>query len=128
MITQEELDRDVTAIAAKIAQAEANKTKFLIAIDGEHGTQVELGNLIHEEERRARAGKRPSYDIDALRANIAKCDENVRLFNETIAKENATIARFREISRIIQDDFAKTPTVIVLDMREVKHDPWRNYG
>ena len=71
MITQEELDRDVSAIEAKIARAEANKTSFLIAIDKERGNQVELGNLIHEEERRARTGKRPTYDVVALR--VERC-------------------------------------------------------
>ncbi len=128
MITQEELERDVTAIDAKIARAESNKTNFLIAIDEEHGSQIELGTLVREEERRAKAGKRQCYDIAALRANIAKCDENVRLFRETIAQEDVTIARLREMSRIIQEDFSKKPNVIVLDMRAVKHDPWRHYG
>lgn len=45
-----------------------------------------------------------SYDIDAMRAAIKKCDENIRTFEQAIEMEQATK---RDYARIVRELEAK---------------------
>ena len=54
-----------------------------------------------EEERRIR------YDINALKRNLKKCDDNIILFQEAIAKEYANKAELQHLIEIEEKERKK---------------------
>jgi hypothetical protein len=42
------------------------------------------------------------YDAESLAAAIEKCENNIKLFEETIAAERKTIARYQQMIAIIE--------------------------
>ena len=47
------------------------------------------------------------YDIEALRANCARCDRNIQLFEETIEKERQTKKQLRQMIEVLEADLER---------------------
>lgn len=60
----------------------------VIRCDGHTGPEVEIKPVKKREIK---------YDPEALKKNIEKCDENIKLFQEAIAKEYANKAELERL-------------------------------
>ena len=47
---------------------------------------------------------KPKYNVDALKANIKRCDDNIILFIEAIEKEKIIKEELLNLIREIEDD------------------------
>ena len=115
MATEQEILNDIQHIYKKIDQCYAAKTDLSAQIDAERNDRQNLDNLIQEERDRLLQSKKSRYDIDALIANITRCEDNIKLFNETISRENENIAEFQRVVAVLQEDM-KRPIELTIDM------------
>lgn len=58
------------------------------------------------------------FDLDAMRAALGQCDKNIVVFEQAIAKEQATKAEYARIIRHLEDQAANPPKVHVEVVRE----------
>jgi len=48
------------------------------------------------------------YDIEALRKNIEKCNDNIKIFEEAIRKEEETKRYLRNIIKTLEEKYGST--------------------
>ena len=48
--------------------------------------------------------KKAGYHIDALEANVKRCDKNIRTFEEAIVKEVETKMGLKKMIRILKEE------------------------
>ena len=112
-VSIEEIERDITSLYGKIQRCNKTKEDLLAAIQQEHNTVVEL-NFYIREERRRKEGERRHYDIVSLEHNINRCAQNIKVFNDTIAREDASIDNFNYMISVLKEDLAR-PKELVFD-------------
>jgi predicted nucleic acid-binding Zn-ribbon protein len=115
MATESEILADISNIYRKIDQCYKAKEDIAAQIVTEKADIVNLEQLISTDLDRISQEKRPRYDVDSMRANITRCNDNIALFNETIKEEDANVKKFQEIVKVLQEDMAR-PTEIIIDM------------
>ena len=89
-VSIEEIERDITSLNQKIQRCNKTKQEMLVAIQQEHETSSELKFYIREEKRRP-SSERPRYDIVSMEHNINRCEQNIKVFEETMSREDASI-------------------------------------
>ena len=115
MATDSEILHDIQHIYTKIDQCYRAKEDIAAQIAKERLDIVGLEEFITADITRVSTGKKPRYDQESMQENIKRLNNNISLFNETIAKEDKNIAKFREIVKILQEDMAR-PKEITIDM------------
>lgn len=108
--------RDIGAIYEKIQQCYRSKNDLEHQIRRERDSKIELQALIVGDEKRKADGKRTRYDAIEMKKNIDRCDDNITLFEKTIATEDATIDRFKSVIKTLEEDMAREPKVITIDV------------
>ena len=115
MATDNEILADIQNIYKKIDQCYKAKEDISAQIEQEKADIANLEQLIKTDLERISQDKRPRYDVESMQANIARCNNNIVLFKETIEEENNNVKKFQEVVMILQEDMAR-PKEITIDM------------
>ena len=115
--TEQEILKDIPLILKHISQCNSSIKDLRKHIDGEISYKEELKGLITTEEKLKAEGKRNRYDVPSLIENLDRCDKNIKVFEETIDKEEGTITKFSSILETLQKDLER-PSELIIDMRQ----------
>lgn len=117
MASDAEILTDIQHIYTKIDQCYRAKEDITVQIAKERADIIGLEIFIKDDLVRVAAGKKPRYDHDSMQANILRLKNNIDLFIETIAKEDASITKFRDVVKVLQNDMAR-PKEISINMTD----------
>lgn len=112
-----EIQRDIPLLYARIQRCREACIGFERAILEEERAAMSLKLLMAEDETRAANGLRPRYVAVSMRANIDRHGQNILMFRESIAKEEAMAIRTQEMIAVLEAD-ATRPTELVADLRQ----------
>lgn len=112
MVSTQEILDDVMKIYKKIDQCNRSKLDYEQNILKENESIVFLNSMIEEDKIRIENGKRPRYDQESMLQNIERCKNNIKLFRDTINKEDQTIERFNNIIKVLQEDMKRPKEII----------------
>ena len=115
--TEQDILKDIPLILKHISQCNYSIKDLRKHIDGEISYKEELKGLITTEEKLKAEGKRNRYDVLSLIENLDRCDKNIKVFEETINKEEDTITKFSSILETLQKDLER-PSELIIDMRQ----------
>ena len=88
MITEEEIDADIVKLHNSIAMCISSTRNYEKAITDKRDEQKELRRLVDDPG---------PYDVEALKRNVDRCDEHIKMFNDTIQREKTNIKRYEQI-------------------------------
>lgn len=117
MASDSEILNDIQHIYTKIDQCYRAKEDITAQIAKERADIIGLESFIQEDLTRVASGKKPRYDHDSMQANIQRLKNNIVLFFETIDKEDASITKFRDVVKVLQNDMAR-PKEISINMTD----------
>lgn len=119
MATESEILNDIQEIYRKVDQCYRSKEDLAAHIEKERAGVVELELLMKADDERAAAGKRRRYDNTAMLANVLRLANNIRLFQDTMKREDSNIAQFRMMVKVLQEDMAR-PKELVIDTSKLQ--------
>ena len=119
MASTEEILRDIEASYEKIEQCGRAKEDLRRHIEHELSDIESLKASINVDERRIQDGKKPLWDIESMKSNITRCQSNIDLFELTIAKEDASIAKYKSVIEVLRADMVR-PKNMVIDANSIR--------
>ena len=118
-VSVEEIKRDIAALYDHIERCNRSKNDLLLAIQKEKETANELQFYIGENSLRLKRKQKLVYDNDSLSQNIARCNKNIELFEDTSKREDEAIARYRYMIDTLTADLER-PKEILFDAKTGK--------
>lgn len=112
-VSVEDIQRDIVALQLSIVHCNANKHTLLESIESEKNTIAELKYYANEEKRRSPTS-RPKFDINSLNEEAVRREGFIKMFNETLSKEDDNITRFNHMIAVLTEDLAR-PKELLFD-------------
>ena len=127
MSNEQEILRDIPLLHQKVGRCNKAILDLERSIMQEEHDMMALKLAMGEDEVREAQGKRRRYEQASMLANIERHQENIKMFRESISKENETIKKTMDMIAVLEEDL-KRPTEIVLDMSGNSKTPrFRDY-